>query len=196
MSDPILAERVVDLLARRKAPAVDGHRETHTALTDTVTRRLRLMRLAAALDAFDTEPDSGPRRRALVDLLDRQFAQDPAFHETVAEMVRTVAPPDRGDERVAVRRAAVGVAAALAAVVLVIGARAAYVAVADGAESGGSMPCHTFWSLPEAEQRALLAELYRSRNEPLRATEPYIVASVLYSCGQNPDSTVGEIVSA
>ncbi|MGQ0836981.1 hypothetical protein [Actinokineospora sp.] len=204
MSYPTLAEHVADILAKLITRTIDGpHARAADTLFDAIIGRLRRIRMAGVFDVFEADPLSPARRRGLVDLLNQQFLVDPRFRDAVAELVEATvpAPPRALVERPPAaepprRRVWLGVAAMVAALGLVIGGRAGYLALTEPPPLGGSTPCRTFWALGEPEQRAILERVYRARNQPVRAQEPYIVAAVLYGCGQNPDRTVDQVVDS
>ncbi|GAA2969568.1 hypothetical protein [Actinokineospora diospyrosa] len=202
MSQPILAEHVVDILARLVTHRVDGaDKRAADTLLDAVVGRLRRIRRAQAFDLFESDPSAPGHRRTLVDLLNHEFATDPGFRDAVAGLASAAgAPAERGpaarkDPRPS-KRVLLGAGAAVAAIALVLGGRALYLGVVEEAELDGTTPCRTFWALKEPEQRSLLARAYEKHGETRRADEPYIVARTLYACGQNPESTVDDIISA
>ncbi|MBM7771635.1 hypothetical protein JOD54_001839 [Actinokineospora baliensis] len=202
MSQPILAEHVADILARLVTHRVDGaDRRAADTLLDAVVGRLRRIRRASAFEVFEADPNAPAHRRTLVDLLNHEFATDVGFRDAVASLAAAAGAPPV-PEKVAPRdprpskRVLIGAGAAVAAIALVLGGRALFLALAEEAELDGTTPCRTFWALQEPEQRDLLARAYEKRGETRRADEPYIVARTLYACGQNPESTVDDILSA
>ncbi|GLZ43696.1 hypothetical protein [Actinokineospora sp. NBRC 105648] len=196
MNQPILAEHVVDVLTRLVTRTVDGpHRRNADTLYDAVIGRLRRTRNAEAFDLFEADPHSAYRRQTLVDLLNHQFANDPVFRDTVAALVKPAAghrEPNRN--RPSPRKLALWAGGAVLLVGLAIGARALYVNLSAEPELDGTTQCRTFFALTEPEQRTLLVRAYHDRGQERRQDEPYIVASVLYACGQNPESTVNQII--
>ncbi|WP_026424743.1 hypothetical protein [Actinokineospora inagensis] len=201
MSQPILAEQVVDILAGLVTNRISGpRRRPADALFDAVVGRLRRIRRASAFDLFEADPHGPRQRRALVDLLAAEFADDPTFREGLAELVRstggspdgTPAPPDPKPQR----RILFGAGAAVLVLVLAFGGRAIYLRMTEKPPLDGSTPCHTFWALTDTEQRDLMVRAYQNHGQHHRSDEPYIVASVLYACGQNPESTVDQIIDA
>ncbi|MBC6447251.1 hypothetical protein [Actinokineospora xionganensis] len=204
MSFPTLAEHVVEILAQRARMTIDApHHRAADTLFDAVIGRLRRTGTAGTFDLFAAEPDAPARRRPLVGVLNHQFRDDPQFRDLIAGMVRAtnIAPP-AGSEPVDEpsgfnrRRMAVIVVSVLAATGLIIGGRVAYLHLTEEPQPDGNTSCRDFFAMHPDKQRALLEHVYRQRNEPLREHDPYIVASVLYGCGQNPERTVIQVVNS
>ncbi|MCG8917474.1 hypothetical protein L6E12_16945 [Actinokineospora sp. PR83] len=188
-----LTESVVDVLAR--LPTIEGSdRRAADTLFHLVIGRLRHARATGTYDVFEADPQSPRRRAALAEVLDRQFSTDPAFRESVAALVPAAEPGEPGAPRRARPTLRILVAGTVAAVVLGIGGATLATTVLAEDPRDGTTPCRTFFILAEQEQRALLTEVHRAHGHPEEAQGMYAVASVLYNCGQHPDSTVGAIV--
>ncbi|RLK59653.1 hypothetical protein [Actinokineospora cianjurensis] len=202
MSQPILAEHVVDILAGLVTNRVDGaSKRAADTLADAVVGRLRRIRRASAFDLFETDPHASAHRQTLVDLLNTEFATDAAFRDAVAGLATAAgAPPVRVPEAKRdhrpQKRVLLGAGAAVAAIALALGGRALYLELTEAAEPDGTTPCRTFWALKEPEQRGLLVRAYEKHGEMRRTDDPYLVARVLYACGQNPENTVDQIITA
>ncbi|GAA3027121.1 hypothetical protein [Actinokineospora globicatena] len=202
MSQPLLAEHVVDILTRLVTHRVDGaSRRAADTLSDAVIGRLRRIRRAAVFDLFEADPHAPGHRRTLVDLLNSEFAHDQGFREAVAGLAAAAGAPapqeeaPKRDPRPS-KRVLLGAGAAVAAIALTLGGRALYLQISEAAELDGTTPCRTFWALKEPEQRGLLVRAYETHGQKRRTDDPYLVARVLYACGQNPENTVDQIITA
>ncbi|HVK20666.1 MAG TPA: hypothetical protein VM677_04845 [Actinokineospora sp.] len=203
MSFPTLAEHVVEVLAQLVARTIAGPRQRAAdTLYDAVMGRLRRTGTAGTFDLFAADPAAPARRRPLVDVLNRQFKDDPAFRDLIAGMVRATDITTPADEepvqppRFPARRIAVIAVGTLVAVGVAVGARAVYLNLTDKPLPDGTTSCRTFFAMPTVDQRSLIDRVYRARNEPQNEQDPYVVAKVLYGCGQNPERTVNDVLSS
>ncbi|PPK70485.1 hypothetical protein V5P93_000635 [Actinokineospora auranticolor] len=205
MNQPVLADQVVDILADLASNTLSGNQKRAAdVLFDAVLGRLRRIRLAAAFDVFEADPTAPQPRSTLTTILNDQFARDPSFRDQVSNLAQAAgAAPQPPEEPLPARysprvpkRVLMGAGAAVLALALVVGGRALFVELTEEPELDGTTPCRTFWTLKEPEQRGLLVRAYRGKGQERREDEPYIVASVLYACGQSPDSTVNDIIDA
>ncbi|WP_156757590.1 hypothetical protein [Actinokineospora pegani] len=187
---PALADRVVDLLAR--LPRMEGgDRRTADDVFAAVIARLAQSRRTATFDVFEADPTSPARRAALAQVLTTELETTPEFLATIQDLLPS--RPHRPDRRtpglpvVAIGLAIGGLLAATAGLVT---------ALATPPPLDGTAACRTFFGLEQDAQKAFLARVFQDRGEPARAKEPYIVASILYACGQRPESTVNQIIDA
>jgi hypothetical protein len=197
MSISTLAEQAVDVLTQLATHPNDPTRHNSAdTLSDTVVGRLRRTGYASAVDRFTANPTAPRLRAALIDALNGQFRDDPKFRDTISALLQTAksTPPVSEPAASNIKRIAVIAAAVVAAAGLAVGTRAAYIVLTPEPTPDGNTPCRTFFAMPSTDQRALMERIYRERNQPLRERDPYIVASVLYGCGQTPDRSVIQIV--
>ncbi|WP_436493538.1 hypothetical protein [Actinokineospora sp. HUAS TT18] len=198
MSFPTLAEHVVEVLAQLGAGTITGpRRRAADTLFDAVIGRLRRTGTASTFDLFAADPAAPARRRPLVEILNRQFKDDPAFRDLIAGMVRATdiaapAPQEPARSVFPARKVAVAATGILVAAGIALGARALVLNLTEKPLPDGT--CRTFFAMTGEDQRSLLERVYHARNQPLMEGDPYIVSSVLYGCGQNPERTVNDVI--
>ncbi|WP_424184124.1 hypothetical protein ACOBQX_19600 [Actinokineospora sp. G85] len=187
---PALADRVVDLLAR--LPQLEGaNRRTADSVFAAVIAQLARSRRTATFDVFEADPTSPARRAALAQVLATELETAPEFLATIQDLLPGRSRrPDRqtpGLPVVAIGLAIGGFLAATAGLVT---------ALATPPALDGTAACRSFFALGQDEQQAFLTRVFQERGEPERAREPYIVASILYACGQNPERTITQVIDA